>query len=238
MKILIVKNITREGPGILEELLNEHQIEYDLIDLDKGEQFPNPKNYRALVVLGGPDSANDSTEKIQTELAQIQEAIKAGIPYLGICLGLQTLVKACGGNVIPSPTREVGFRDPEGNLFNIDLTPEGKSDPLFAGLTDNFKVFHLHGETVEITPHMTLLGTGKWCKNQIVKIGQNAYGIQCHFELTPEMFNLWLNEDHDLQSIGTKELKKDFKTIQSEYTQTGRTLFTNFLRIALTTHRL
>ena len=91
--VLIVKNISREGPGILQNILDTEKISYDLIDLDKGQSFPSPAGYKAVVVLGGPDSANDMTPKMTAELARIVEVIDAGIPYMGICLGLQTLVK-------------------------------------------------------------------------------------------------------------------------------------------------
>ena len=43
MKVLIVKNITRECPGLLKEILNLYNIDYDIVDLDKGESFPDPK---------------------------------------------------------------------------------------------------------------------------------------------------------------------------------------------------
>ena len=108
-KILIVKNITREGPGLLEELLREKGIKYKIIDLNKEESFPAPKNYSAVVVLGGPDSANDENEKILNELTRIREVVAERIPYLGICLGLQTLVKAMGGKVVRNSIKEIGF---------------------------------------------------------------------------------------------------------------------------------
>lgn len=187
-EILIVKNITREGPGLLEKILKERSIEYTIVDLNKRQTFPPVKNFKAIVVLGGPDSANDENEKMKNELIQIREAVESKIPYLGICLGFQSLVKATGGKVIQNPVKEIGFIDPEGNNFTVELTPEGKKDPLFEGLGHNFKVFHLHGETVELTDKMTLLAIGKFCKNQIARVGSNAYGIQCHFELTPEMY--------------------------------------------------
>jgi len=230
--ILIIKNITREGPGILQALLEEGAIAYQAVDLEKGESFPDPSDYSAIVVLGGPDSANDETEKMRNELQKIREVIELGKPYLGICLGLQALVKATGGKVVKNPTKEVGFIDPEGGNFKIQLTETGQSDPLFRGLADNFKVFHLHGETVEIKGSMTLLGTGKFCKNQIVKISPNAYGIQCHFELTTEMFDVWVNEDPDLLVLNKEKLKNDFEAIKKEYDEVGKKLFLNFLKIA------
>jgi len=231
-RILIVKNISREGPGIIESLLQEQDINYTVIDLDQGEAFPPPQDYSALVVMGGPDSANDTTEKMKLELERIKEALSLKIPYLGICLGLQTLVKAAGGKVIKNPVKEIGFKGPDAQAFTINLTKEGKKDRLFKGLGDNFRVFQLHGETIELTENMKLLGTGKFCQNQIVKVGSNAYGIQCHFELTLEMFELWLNQDADLLQLDKKQLQTEFNSFLDEYTLIGRKLLQNFLKIA------
>ena len=112
------------------------------------------------------------------------------------------------------------------------MTEEGETDPLFKGLDHSFNVFHLHGETVELTNDMTLLAVGKFCRNQIVKVGSNAYGIQCHFELTPEMFEIWINEDPDLLMLDNEVLRSDFENIKIKYTRVGRQLFQNFLNIA------
>lgn len=229
--ILIIKNVTAEGAGMLEEILKIRQIAYEIIDLEKVQPFPSPENYSAVIVCGGPDSANDDTPKMQQELSRIQEILALKIPYLGICLGLQTLVKAAGGKVLKSPVKEVGFRDPENSNFSIELTPEGQTDPLFAGLNKVFKVFQLHGETVELTPTMTLLGTGKFCPNQIVRISPGQYGFQCHFELTESMFELWLQEDPDLKLLDPVQVRADYEAIKEEYEKVGRRLFENFLEI-------
>lgn len=231
-KILIVKNITREGPGLLEDVLKKRGIKYSIVDLNQKQIFPPVENYDALVVLGGPDSANDDNSKMDNELTRIREARVANIPYLGICLGLQTLVKASGGKVVKNPVKEIGFRDPENNRFTVELTTAGKRDPLFAGLDHAFKVFHLHYDTVELTKDMVLLATGKFCKNQVVRIGSNAYGTQCHFELTPKMFETWINEDPDLLKLDKKKLWADFESTKKEYIQVGHKLFQNFLKIA------
>jgi GMP synthase-like glutamine amidotransferase len=234
-EVLIIKNSNSEGPGMLQGILDERKINYTIIDLDKGDSIPSPEKYTAIVVLGGPDSANDANEKMHSELAFIKEVIRLNIPYLGICLGLQTLVKAAGGQVVKSPLKEVGFRDPLGNYFTVELTDAGKQEMLLAGLGDSLPVFQLHGETVELSQgdiNMTLLATGKFCKNQVVKVGHNAYGIQCHFELTPDMFEVWINEDTDLQKLDKEKLRNDYKATIENYTHVGQQLLTNFLKIA------
>ena len=231
-EVLIIKNVTGEGAGLLANVLKKRGVKYKEVDLNQGQKFPPVKNFGAVVVLGGPDSANDENEKMKSELNRIRETVTAKIPYLGICLGLQTLVKAMNGEVVKNAVKEIGFIDPEGKNFKIELTEEGKKDPLFEGLSHSFNVFHLHGETVKLTDDMILLATGKFCKNQIVKIGTNAYGIQCHFELTDEMFQAWIKEDPDLLQLDADLLKADFAAIQNEYTRVGLQLFENFLNIA------
>jgi GMP synthase-like glutamine amidotransferase len=231
-EILIIQNISREGSGLLGEIIEKNGIRNKIVDLNLGDKLPSAEKYAAVVVFGGPDSANDLNPKMQSELAFIGEVLSANIPYLGICLGFQTLVKAAGGKVVKSQVKETGFRDEDGQLFRISLTDAGRKDLLFNGIEDSFNVLHLHGDTVILTESMQLLATGNPCRNQIVKIGSVAYGIQCHFELTEEMLERWIYEDPDLKLLDKNELHNDFSALGEVYLQTGYQLFRNFLRIA------
>ncbi len=226
--IAVIKNCPREGPGALESLFKEHDLTYSIFDLDAGDEFPNPLDYKALVVLGGPDSANDYTKKMQTELMQIKKALQSGVAYFGICLGLQTLVKAAGGSVIRSPVKEIGFKDQNNEYFFLE---KESNDALLEGISFPRPIFHLHGETVELTRSMKLLASGKWCRNQLVKVQDNAYGIQGHMELTPNMIKDWLMKDDDLKQLDKKRLLEQYKEIKDEYEKTGKQLFANFLKI-------
>ena len=231
-KILIVKNITHEDAGLFEDILKEKSIPYDVVDLSRGKKFPNPKNYAAVMVFGGPDSANDKTEKMRQELQRIKETIDAEIPYLGICLGLQALVKAAGGNVRKNEVKEVGCRDTKRNYFEINLTEEGKNDPIFNGLNNKLNIFHLHGETVGITAEMQLLATGKTCRNQVVKIGKSAYGLQGHFELTEEKLRIWMAKNAELKKLNSNLVLEDYRALKSQLENNARKILTNFLEIA------
>ncbi|ABB23407.1 type 1 glutamine amidotransferase [Pelodictyon luteolum] len=231
-RLLIVKNITHEGPGLLEGLLLDRRIDADIADLSRGDPFPDPDSYRALVVLGGPQSVNDPTPEMQGELKQIEKALKKEIPYLGICLGMQALVHAAGGRVVPCPEKETGFFDPTGDPYRMELSEEGQSDPLFKGLGDRFRVFQLHGETVVPATGTVLLGTGHRCHHQAVKAGKHAYGLQCHFEMTRDTLDRWTEIDPDLKAMGRERLLGEFDELQEEYRTTGLRLLGNFLDIA------
>ncbi len=242
---LIVTNIRREQPGTILYVLKKRGWTSKIVNLEAGETFPSPKSYGALIVMGGPPSANDTREQtpwMPDEIAKIQEALAAKVPYFGVCLGMQTFVKAAGGEIIKSPQKEVGFRESYGNhlgkLYSVQLTAEGREDPIFSDLPDMLPVFHLHGETVKLSPMMNppakLLAEGEVVTNQIVKVGDNAYGTQGHFELTPQMLEEWLKVDPDLLNLGQRgveQVHQDFQQLQHEYTQTATKIFNNFLKL-------
>lgn len=231
-KVLILRNTPRENPGIIEDLLKECNIDYQIIDFDSSIEIRPVQQYNALVVLGGPESANDTSEKMLCELAFIREAVNHKIPYLGICLGMQTLVKAMGGEIMKCHEAETGFRDKNGEIYNVELTEAGKNDRLFDGLPGSFDVFQLHGETIKLTDGMQLLGKSESCRNQIVRVGETAYGVQAHFELNDSLLESWITEDPDLKKLDSNTLRSDFNLLKSVYMETGRQLFSNFLEIA------
>jgi GMP synthase (glutamine-hydrolysing) len=230
--LLIVKNCTHEGPGLFEEVLKKEKLPYEIIELDNGDCWPELKEYGALMIMGGPDSANDRTEKMLEEIMQLQKAIKIGIPCLGICLGLQTLVKAAGGSVRKNSIKEIGCKDRDRNPFTVTLTQAGANDPLFAACKPELSIFHLHGETVDLTPGMTVLATGKWCVNQVVHIAPRVYGIQGHWDVTKESLKVWIENDADLKAIAPDRLMADWNEMQILYFDAGRKVFRNFLTIA------
>lgn len=228
-KILFIKNKTREHPGSLRSILEKRGVKYDIIDLDKGALLPDPEKYDCLIVLGGPDSANDKTNKMISEVKYVKEWLETGKPYFGICLGLQVMVVAAGGHSEVNPVQEHGFFDHNDEAFTVKIVT---GDPLFKGVDKEFKVFQLHGETVSLTDSMTVLGSGEHCVNQIIKLNDNQYGVQFHLELDQDMMSLWAEEDSSLIEIGTSKIVNQFSDIFEEYTRTGNTLFNNFLNIA------
>ncbi len=231
-KIRFVKNMTHEAAGLLSVFAEREKIPFDIVDLHRGEIFPEVSAGQAVVILGGPDSANDTSPKILAELDALRRCMDKGIPCLGICLGLQLLVRAAGGQVLKSPVKETGFRDPGGGWFEMSLTDAGKKDPLLARIPDPCKVFQLHGETVELTSTMTRLAEGRFCRNQIVRVREGVYGIQGHVELSERMFEDWLAADEDLRRMEAGALRRDFETVRKELELSSATLFKNFLRIS------
>jgi GMP synthase-like glutamine amidotransferase len=231
MKCLILKNNPREGPGLIQTILNREQIAFDLIDLDNHEPIPSLDGYSAVFVMGGPDSANDPTTKMIHELHTVQQILSRGIPYFGVCLGMQVLVKALGGTVLRNSVPEIGCKDPHGNYYALEFTPEGQMDPIFTGLQSPLHIFQLHGETVQLHSTMSLLATGTHCRHQVVQFGSTAYGIQGHFELTSALFHEWRIHMPELQTLNQDALIQDYLQLTPEYESTCTTMIGNFLKL-------
>lgn len=231
-KLLIVKNVSRGGPGIISTVLAAKKVPFEVVDLSAGEAFPDPAAYCAVIVLGGPQSANDDTPKMRHQIMRIKECLQKGIPFLGVCLGMQALVKAGGGWVMPARSQEIGWRDHEGRHYEIELTEAGSKDALFSAMPRSIKIFQLHGETVRLADGMSLLATARHCYYQVVKVGERAYGLQGHFELTPEMFSHWLAQDELLKKHYPGHMRTDYSHIKNEYELNGRVMLANFLEIA------
>lgn len=210
-KVLIVKNITREGPGLLKKILANNGVNFEVIDLDVGDTLPDLATYDAIIVLGGPSSANSNIEKITQLIEVTKTALDSNIPYFGICLGMQILVKASGGNIVKSPSKEIGFKDQMGKYYEI---VKEKDDAILKNVSFPRPIFHLHEETVELTKDMELITSGKWCKNQLVKVKENAYGIQGHLELTKEILENWISKDSDLKTFDQNALISDYSFIK------------------------
>jgi GMP synthase (glutamine-hydrolysing) len=227
-RVLIVKNIQREGPGLLRDVLQQHHIGADVIELERGDRIPPLGEYAAMFVLGGPASANDNTDIIRHQLERAGEALAMNIPYFGICLGMQLLVKAAGGNVVAAPEPEIGFD------YSVQLNEAGKSDPLFASVPDRFRVFQLHGETVATNGVIHTLGTGVGgsSEQQIVKVGRNAYGMQAHIEVVPEMLAVWGAQDAMLAGKDMAAMQNALSAISETYQANARRIFQNFLVLA------
>lgn len=231
---LVVQNIEREGPGLIASVLRERDLGYDVVGLSGRMRLPKTvEKYGCVFMMGGPQSANDATAAMVERLELARSAISSGIPFLGVCLGMQMAVRACAGSVHNAQVKEIGWKDAvSGSYFEIELTSHGRADPLFNGLSDRLKIFHLHAETVTLASGMTLLATGKTCANQVVRIGDVAYGLQGHLELTEEMFGTWLNDDPELKGLSRNELESDYRAVKDEYESNGRGLLSNFLGIA------
>ena len=93
MSVLIIKNVTTEGPGTIEEFLKQKGIPYKIVDLSSGEIPPPLEEFNTLVIMGGPMAVYEFDKYPHLVMGSrlIREAINRDMQVLGICLTISNL---------------------------------------------------------------------------------------------------------------------------------------------------
>jgi GMP synthase (glutamine-hydrolysing) len=185
VKVLVLQHIACEPPGVYEDVLQERDIELHRVEVDEWEQLPSWREFDAIVAMGGPMSANDEGPLtwLKAEKALIDGAVRAGTPFWGVCLGVQLLAASLGASVYPG-------REPEVGLLPVELTEEGRADPVFAGLPAELVTLQWHGDTFDLPEGAVRLAGSPAYPNQAFRF-KNAYGVQFHLEVSPDMAREW-----------------------------------------------
>ncbi len=181
MRLLVFQHIPVEHPGSFRDFLAADGVAWDAVELDAGEPIPSLACYDALLVMGGPMDTwhEDRYPWLAAEKRAIAEAVLGlGMPTLGVCLGAQLLAEALGGEVAPMAAPEVGVLD-------VEVTAEGRRDPLLRGLGPALKCLQWHSsEVVRLPPGARVLARSPACAVQAFAATRSAYGIQFHVEQT------------------------------------------------------
>jgi len=190
LPVLALRQVPHEALGVLEDVFRQAGLVYSYVDLF--EEVPRQLNLEqvaGLVVLGGPMNV-DETEvfpQLAEEIEWIRAALDRKIPILGICLGSQLLAKALGARVYPNRAKEIGW-------YDIQFDEAASDDPLFADCGKSETIFQWHGDTFDLPNGAVRLATSALCENQAFRYGDNAFGLQFHAEMTPDLVELWLAE--------------------------------------------
>ena len=179
MRILCIQHADFETPGTIEQWASDNGHSFKIEKPYRGDQLSDVSDFDVLILMGGPQSALLIAEfpYLEPELALIGVAFLRNKKILGFCLGAQLIGEALGAKTETSPEKEIG-------VYPITLTAEGTKDPLFGELPRTFPVIHWHSDMPGLTDHAAILASSAGCPRQIVRYGNNAYGFQCHMEIT------------------------------------------------------
>lgn len=231
--ILIIQNIWDDPVGSIGDLLTGYCVPYEVVKAEQGT-IPEPQAYGAIIVLGGAQNANedDKYPYLTLEKARIRQAVEQETPFLGICLGGQLLAAVLDAQVSHHTLTEIGFSD-------VQLTDEGRNDPLYARLSDSQRVYQWHEDTFAIPQGGVRLATNAYTENQAFRFGRNAYGLQYHIELTPAMLDTWLHYPSLKEEVievlgqdGYNQLEQNSHLYYPLYHEHTRIMIENFLNIA------
>jgi GMP synthase-like glutamine amidotransferase len=216
----IIQNDPEVPPG---NILDGLAIPYSIHHPYRDGRLPDPEQISALIVMGGAMGANDDLRHpFLTPLKDlIRAVVAAGIPYLGICLGGQLLAAALGVTVVSHRWEELG-------TLNVSLTAEGKSDRLFEGIGEVFSTFQWHHDSFDIPNEGVLLAASAVCPHQAFRVGDTAWGLQFHPEVTEAIIRDWCAWD-PATNEKAGELVVTFSHDLENYRTTSRLILENFL---------
>ena len=226
--LLILMHEVCEGPGLLGDLAREAGLSSRSVLVPGPEAWPDPADFRALVVLGGPQSVYEEVKFpwLKREDAFIRAWLAAKKPYLGICLGAQLLAKALGAKVYPNRQKEIGWGP-------VVPSPQaGVPDPLFKGLQTDFTAFHWHGDTFDLPAGARHLASSPLTENQAFRHGDTAWGLQFHLEVKPEDIRAWIREyAEEAKDFKAGDYEGDILKHYPAYEAIGRSVFGDFLAL-------
>lgn len=186
MRIFAIQHVACEPAGIFEEESRAagHTVRYAR-PLD-GDRVPALPEMDALVILGGPMNADEDARFpfLAAEKRLLADAVRRGLPILGVCLGAQLLARSQGWRVWPTRPKEVGW-------YPVRWTPEASRDPIFREVAPPPRVFQWHGDTFDLGPGAVRLAASDLVRNQAFRVGRLAWGIQFHLEVTAPMIDEW-----------------------------------------------
>ncbi len=197
MRLLTIVHQDDSGPGVFLNAINAVAGEHQVWKPARDPTPPaDPAGYDAIFSFGGEvHPVQDALHPwLATERSFLTEALDQRVPLFGVCLGSQLIAQAAGARAQPVPTPEIGW-------YEVSLTPAAASDPLFAPLAvagsrpnSSFDALQWHSYEVELPAGATELARSELCL-QSYRIGDRAWGIQFHAEVTGADFQHWLDVD-------------------------------------------
>ena len=234
-KLLVLKNIEREGPGLFLKIAKEKGFLPEIYNLYLGEKLPEPKKDDLILIMGGPMSVRDiNNEKyfwLREETYFLKRAIENQISIIGVCLGAQLLAHVLGGKIERLKDESNKENKPELGWSEISSIEEKSNEKISLSIKGPLKVLHWHGDRIILPPQAKLLASSTRCREQLFKVGESIYGLQFHVETEGEMTSDWIKNDKKfiisgLGKKGQKILKNQCCKFESS-TLNERILFIN-----------
>lgn len=128
------------------------------------------RNVKGIVLSGGPMSVNREDAPVCDE-----RILHAGVPILGVCYGMQLIVRMLGGRVSTAERREYGKA----------VVSVHAESPIFRGLGSEIVAWMSHGDRVECPPTGFEI-IARTDNSPVAAIGDDRgkrYGVQFHPEV-------------------------------------------------------
>jgi GMP synthase (glutamine-hydrolysing) len=218
------------GPGVFAEEMGERGVELDEWTLSVRGTGPPLEiaAYDAVLTFGGAMHADqeDRHPWLRFEKDFLDAMLEDDVPLLAVCLGSQLLAEAAGGSAQRASEPEIGWHD-------VEITDQGSEDPVIGPLAPRFTGFQWHSYEALPPDGAVILARSPVCA-QAYRVGERAWGIQFHAEVTAEDAEKWIDDyrsDEDAVKIGIdpEALRAETREQIADWNRLGRELCGRFL---------
>jgi GMP synthase (glutamine-hydrolysing) len=213
--------------GVFGDVVAERGHRLEEWSLSWNTPLPRPLDaYGAVLVFGGAMHADQDLHHpwLREEDLFLHRLLDLHTPVLGICLGAQLLAKAAHAPVHPAEEAEVGW-------FPVDLTEAALEDPVLCRLPQSFVAFQWHFYTHGLPAGAVELARSKVC-TQAFRLGENAWGVQFHPEVTLAQVEGWVEEDEEELPVARSAFLEETRDRIEEWNALGRALCGGFIEAA------
>lgn len=232
MNVLAILHGHDAPAGTFGEVVAERGHRLETWSAAPGSPLPRPvEEYGCVLVFGG--AMHPDEEELHPWLREEDELIRGlvrrAVPTLGVCLGSQLVAKAAGARVYPVREPEIGWRE-------VALTEAAAGDPLLGRLPARFEAFQWHFYGHDVPPGGSLLASSPVCA-QAFRLGEAAWGVQFHPEVTLEIVRDWVAGAADELPVPAGEFLSATAARIGAWSDLGRSLCDGFLDAAERTAR-
>lgn len=228
--ILVLQHAGCEPPGVYEDELRERGVPLRRVLVCDGQELPDWRDFAGIVAMGGAMGAceDEAHPWLAGERDLIGEAVRAGKPFWGVCLGAQLLAASLGAKVTTGPAPELG-------VLPVHMTAAAAADPVFGGMPATFSTLQWHGDTYELPEGAMRLAGSELYEQQAYVLG-SAYGLQFHLEVDSKLAGEWMEIPEyvrELEQLAGKgapaELLSQIRAVEAESVPLARRLFSRWL---------
>jgi len=227
VNVLAVIHGAKVRAGVFGDVVAERGHRLEEWSLAWGTPPPRPiDDYGAVLVFGGAMHADqdDRHPWLREENMFIQRLLDLHVPMLGVCLGAQLIAKAAHAAVYPAAEPEIGW-------IPVELTGAGRDDPLLGRLPPSFDAFQWHYYTFGLPSGAEELARSRVCP-QAFRLGDTAWGIQFHAEVTFAQIRSWMTEAADELPGPAERFATETKARIERWNELGRELCDAFVESA------
>jgi len=212
MKIHVLQHSSINTLGTIEEYAKTKNYRLESTRFYETISSPELDTFDLLIIMGGPIGVYDYKENpwLRDEKTFIKQAIEAGKPVLGICLGAQLLADILGAHVYENRHMEMGW-------FPVKAPGSENKPEFLEGLPDKITVFHWHSRTFDLPAGAVQLFESEGCKNQGFIYNGRVVALQFHPEVNEDRILSLIKRFGDGMANGPFVQKKEKMPEQRKY---------------------